>query len=99
MNGVMYNDNLETKEGSLRLWIDNMPYSQNKIDTINYLVPKDQRDSYINPVLKYHNNWEKLGYCIKMSILENTLIFFDRNNFISKWYEWYCKKKLIEKIL
>ena len=79
MNGVMYNDNLETKEGSLRLWIDNMPYSQNKIDTINYLVPKDQRDSYINPVLKYHNNWEKLGYCIKMSILE-TRYFFDRNN-------------------
>lgn len=70
INGAMYNDKTESKEGSLRFWIDNMPFSQNKIDTINELIPEDERMSYYLPIIKYHNNWEKLKSCMNMARLE-----------------------------
>lgn len=79
MNGVMYNDNFETKESSLRLWIDNMPYSQNKVDTIDDLVPEKDRCSYLNPFYKYHDNWEKLEASLKMTFLE-LYYFFNKEN-------------------
>ena len=52
INGILYDDKFESKEGSLRAWIDNMPYSQNKIKTIQELVPEDDRLSYYVPFLK-----------------------------------------------
>lgn len=83
MNGVMYNDKFETKEGSLRMWIDNMPYSQNKIDTINYLIPEDERSTYLNPFLKYHSNWEKISSCLHMTMLDLNYIFNKENLSVS----------------
>lgn len=70
MNGVIYNDKSESKEGSLRFWIDNMPYSKNKIETINYLIPEKERDSYFNPFKKYHGNWEKIKNCLNFASIE-----------------------------
>ncbi|WP_416325214.1 hypothetical protein [[Eubacterium] hominis] len=65
INGILYNDEYETKEGSLRLWIDNMKYSKNKIDTIRELIPQNERMSYYIPFLKYHSNWDKGLECLK----------------------------------
>lgn len=67
INGVLYDDNQESKEGSLRLWIDNMPNSKNKRDTIKELIPKDDRLSYYFPLLKYHSNWPKFSECLTAS--------------------------------
>lgn len=72
INGILYNDEQESREGSKRLWIDNMPFSKNKLDTINELVDKDERMAYYVPLLKYHSNWERLNECFEQSFDELT---------------------------
>lgn len=67
VNGVLYNDRQESKEGSLRLWIDNMKFSINKLETIKELIPKTKTFSFVFPLMKYHGNWEKLHESIKMT--------------------------------
>lgn len=64
INGFLYNDENSNDEGTFRRWIDNLPYSENKIQTINKLVPFDQRYSYIIPLFEYHLNWMKFANCI-----------------------------------
>lgn len=64
INGILYDDENESKEGSLRFWIDNMKWSKNKIDTINYLIPSKEQINYYIPLLKYHSNWVKLPSCL-----------------------------------
>ena len=51
---------LKLEKGPLRSWIDNMPYSENKVQTIQELVPEDERLSYYIPFLKYHSNMGKI---------------------------------------
>lgn len=70
MNGVVYSDKFENKEGSLRFWIDNMPSSKNKTETIDYLIPENERDTYRNPIKKYHTNWEKILACLHLSLID-----------------------------
>lgn len=70
INGILYNDEFETREGPLRSWIDNMPYSENKVQTIQELVNEDERLSYYVPFLKYHSNWAKFKDNVKESIDE-----------------------------
>lgn len=72
INGILYNDKMESAEGATRLWIDNMPFSKNKFDTINELIPKDERLAYYFPLLKYHSNWPQLYDCLKASLDELT---------------------------
>ncbi|WP_028044053.1 hypothetical protein [Candidatus Stoquefichus massiliensis] len=72
INGILYNDEQESREGSNRLWIDNMPFSKNKIDTINELISEDQRLAYYFPLLKYHSNWPQLYDCLEVSMKELT---------------------------
>lgn len=70
INGILYDNEAESKEGALRLWVDNMPFSKNKIDTIQELVPEDERMAYYFPFLKYHSNWKDLPKCVKNSVDE-----------------------------
>lgn len=65
INGILYDDSDEVKEASLRRWIDNMKYSDNKMETIKELVPKDEQKNYYNSLVKYHNNWEKVDEYLK----------------------------------
>lgn len=70
LNAVMYSDQAQRKESSLRRWIDNMEMSQNKIDTINELVPAAEKPAYFQPFLKYHNNWKEFFSGLTMSGLQ-----------------------------
>lgn len=58
INGALYNkDEKLYKEGNIRKYIDNIPFNQNKIDTIKDLVPADQQIEYFCPIIKYHGAW------------------------------------------
>lgn len=72
INGILYNDEQESREGAKRLWIDNMPDSKNKRDTIQELVPEDERLAYYIPFLKYHSNWKNLDQCFRATMDELT---------------------------
>lgn len=72
INGILYNDEQETREGGLRLWIDNMPNSQNKRNTIKELVPEKDQLSFRIPFLKYHSNWPRFFESLKASVEELT---------------------------
>lgn len=41
----------------MRKWIDNIPWSQNKIDTIKDVIAKNDRAGYFYSLWKYHDNW------------------------------------------
>ncbi|MEG0365384.1 MAG: hypothetical protein RR585_01015 [Coprobacillus sp.] len=70
INGVLYNDEQESREGSLRLWLDSIPRSENKTNTINELVPEEDRLAYHIPFIKYHSNWPRFYECVLESIDE-----------------------------
>lgn len=58
INGVLYNkDEKLYKEGCIRKYIDNIPLNQNKVDTIEDVVPFDQQIEYFLPIVKYHGAW------------------------------------------
>lgn len=54
----------QTKDNRVRKYLDNIPWSENKIEAINAVVPKDKQDSYFFPFLKYHSNWKNLQVCV-----------------------------------
>lgn len=70
INGILYDDDGETKEASIRRWIDNMRFSSNKVDTIQEMIPESQRIYYYLPLLKYHSNWEHLDECLKAAKIQ-----------------------------
>ncbi|MGL4108202.1 hypothetical protein [Clostridium sp. LP20] len=47
-------------EGYIRYVLDNMKLSSNKIEAIKNSTPKDERLSYLFPILKYHSRWSEL---------------------------------------
>lgn len=57
INGALYNEKDLYKEASNRYLIDNMPMSQNKIDTIRSLKSGEDPLSYYFPIIKYHGKW------------------------------------------
>lgn len=48
------------EEGYIRNVLDNMKFSQNKLDAIMNCTPPEQRLYYIFPILKYKNRWNSL---------------------------------------
>lgn len=64
VNGaVPENGAYQTQDKRLRKYIDNMPWSENKIETIKEVVPEEEQESYFFPFLKYHSNWKNLKIC------------------------------------
>ena len=70
INGILYDDAGETNENNIRRWIDNMKFSKNKIDTINELIPTEQRMNYFVPLMKYHARWKDIGECLEAFNIE-----------------------------
>ena len=65
VNGFLQNDAYYDRTIKLHSWIDNMHDEKNRMETINEIVPKDQRDSFYSTFGIYHNNWKDLGKCFK----------------------------------
>ena len=57
-------ESYQTRESGLRGYLDNIPWSENKIQTIREVVPKEEQSSYFFPFLKYHSNWKNIGSCV-----------------------------------
>lgn len=70
LNSVIYDEKMETREGMIRYWIDNIPDSENKEEAIRELVPETEQITYRIPLLKYHDNWKQLLPCLKLSLLD-----------------------------
>lgn len=65
INGFLYSDEEMWKDDKQRRWLDNMPFSKNKVKTIRENIPKDQQYSYYVPLFKYHSNWQHPVKCLK----------------------------------
>ena len=69
VNGYFYTEERMTNEGNLRRWLDNMKMGKNWYNTINELVPEDERMDYFFKLSKYHDNWKNGSY--QLARLEN----------------------------
>ena len=75
INGTLQDDDeYQINEKRLRKYIDNMPWSVNKINTIKEIVPEDQQAEYFIPFLKYHSNWQSLDLCIANFYLQSRMM-------------------------
>ena len=50
---------------AVRRWIDSIPKSENRTQSIEELVSDEEKDSYRIPFTKYHSNWGRLKGCWK----------------------------------
>ena len=74
INGTLQDDKYQINEKRLRKYIDNIPWSVNKINTIKEIVPEDQQTEYFIPFLKYHSNWQSLDLCIANFYLQSRMM-------------------------
>ncbi|MEG2800738.1 MAG: hypothetical protein RR890_02360 [Longicatena sp.] len=91
--GILYNDTEEINERGLRFWIDSMPYSKNKVKTIKELVPKKEQNTYLYPILKYHNNWKDWEHCLSSAFFEIETMIKKENLAISGYEAMSTKAK------
>ena len=63
VNGFLYTaeERDEFSHAALRKWIDTIPLSANKLDTIRTCIPAEKRSTYYFPLLKYHTFWKRAG--------------------------------------
>ncbi|WP_293974168.1 hypothetical protein [uncultured Ruminococcus sp.] len=61
MNGALYDNKMKDKDAKLRRFTDSMPFSQNKIDTVNQFGDKDEKLSYYFPWIMYHGSKSAIG--------------------------------------
>ena len=74
INGTLQDDEYQINEKRLRKYIDNIPWSVNKINTIKEIVPEDQQTEYFIPFLKYHSNRQSLDLCIANFYLQSRMM-------------------------
>lgn len=74
LNGALpKEESYQTDPGKWRIFLDNIPWSQNKKDTLNEWVSDEDRSSYYLPFLKYHENWRVPVKCLT-GTLNNLLL-------------------------
>lgn len=56
VNGILYNDDMVTSEAGIRRYLDNTPFSSNKLECVYDLVCDEQPLSYVFPFVKYHSS-------------------------------------------
>ena len=61
IDGFINDENPETLEANLRKWIDNIPWSRNRLETIRTCVPRELQTSFYFNIAKYHTNWYQVG--------------------------------------
>ena len=57
IDGFLTDEDPEKLEANLRKWLDNMPWSRNRIETIRTCVPAELQTSFYFNIAKYHANW------------------------------------------
>lgn len=62
--GFIYKD--QKDEPSIRAWIDSMPDSENRNETIREIVDPGQREDYQKKYRKYHGNWMNRIDCMNV---------------------------------
>lgn len=70
LNGILYDDDAEQREGVTRLWVDNMELTENKVEAVQELTTGDEVFSWYLPIYKYHDNWEKISACLRYTSYE-----------------------------
>lgn len=81
INPFIYpDDSNESKEGSIRKYIDTVPLNENKIEYIETLDPEHKEEYYL-PLIKYHDSWDEypggvkyLGALIEQNFRGYTLL-------------------------
>ena len=63
VNGFLQNDSYYDRTVKLHSWIDNIHNEENRLDTIQEIVPKDEQDNFRNPLKLYHSNWKDIDKC------------------------------------
>ena len=63
VNGFLQNDSYYDRTVKLHSWIDNIHNEENRFDTIQEIVPKDEQDNFRNPLKLYHSNWKEIDKC------------------------------------
>ena len=61
IDGFITDEDPEKLEANLRKWLDNMPWSRNRIETIRTCVPAELQSSFYFNIAKYHANWYQPG--------------------------------------
>ncbi len=54
----------QLNDNKMHSYLDNIPWSENKVEAINELVAKKEQYSYYLPFMKYHSNWKNLDQCV-----------------------------------
>ncbi len=65
INGLVRGDEYFNRTGKMHIWLDNLPWGNNRVDTIEELVEKESRMDFINMISTYHDNWKNLGKCMQ----------------------------------
>ena len=61
-------DTNQKDSAAVRRWIDSIPNSENRTNSIEALVSEEEKSSYRIPFSKYHSNWGRLKGCWKALI-------------------------------
>ena len=95
VNGAIpENGAYQTQDKRLRKYIDNMPWSENKIDTIKEVVPGEEQESYFFPFLKYHSNWKNLHICAANLYMQTKMVLDGGSRL--KGFQTFSKKAEIK---
>lgn len=62
--GFIYKD--QEDEPSIRAWIDSLPNSENRDETIREVVDPEKRSDYEKKYKKYHGNWVNRADCMNV---------------------------------
>ena len=83
INGLLYDDpSMHTDEGGLRRFLDNIPMSLNKVNTIAENLPRGEWLNYLFPLAKYHSNWKTMYD--QLGNLKSIWTFYLRGNTLLK---------------
>lgn len=89
IDGFINDENPETLEANLRKWIDNIPWSRNRLETIRTCVPRELQTSFYFNIAKYHANWYQVG---KWVPVQRRLHIMDETGCsLTKGVETVCK--------
>ena len=88
IDGFINDENPETLEANLRKWIDNIPWSRNRLETIRTCVPRELQPRFTQH-RQVHTNWYQVG---KWVPVQRRLRIMDETGCsLTKGVETVCK--------